>query len=172
MVQKTPEELGQHVNRRLDLGDLGSNSKTLHDLPLPNKFKVLEQLFNAMETVASLYYNRNEMTTFNKLKPAVQEIMRRISFKERHLEQILTVYPESYNVAQKCSTSSTVSCAPAQQQSAYELVLDINFKSISEDNKLTSTVIIERRRIFHENLIRICHRYHEVINKNGMNEKD
>ena len=40
---------------------------------------------------------RKEMITFSKLKGAVQELTRR-SFDEKHLGQIMTVYPESYEL--------------------------------------------------------------------------
>ena len=38
------------------------------------------------------------MITFSKLKGAVQELTRR-SFEEKHLGQIMTIYPESYELS-------------------------------------------------------------------------
>lgn len=51
-----------------------ADSKTL---PLPLKFRILDELFKAMETVSSMMYTRKEKITFNKLKRGVQQMTRK-----------------------------------------------------------------------------------------------
>lgn len=47
------------------------------DLPLPHDFRVLLELFRSCDTVVSMLHNRSEVCSFDKLKPAVQEVVRR-----------------------------------------------------------------------------------------------
>lgn len=51
-----------------------TESKTL---PLPLKFRILNELFKVMETVLSMTFLRKEKTTFYKLKQNIQQITRK-----------------------------------------------------------------------------------------------
>jgi len=51
-----------------------ADSKTL---PLPLKYRILDELFKAMETVTSMMFTRKEKITFNKLKRGVQHMTRK-----------------------------------------------------------------------------------------------
>lgn len=51
-----------------------ADSKTL---PLPLKYRVLDELFKAVETVSSMMYTRKEKITFQKLKKSVQLMTRK-----------------------------------------------------------------------------------------------
>ena len=53
--------------------------------------------FSAIFSDVFCFPFRKEMITFSKLKGAVQELTRR-SFEEKHLGQIMTIYPESYEL--------------------------------------------------------------------------
>lgn len=46
-------------------------------LPLPLKFRILNELFKAMETVLSMRFSRKEKITFYKLKQNIQQITRK-----------------------------------------------------------------------------------------------
>jgi len=46
-------------------------------LPLPLKFRILNELFKVMETVLSMRFSRKEKITFYKLKQNVQQITRK-----------------------------------------------------------------------------------------------
>lgn len=46
-------------------------------LTLPYKYKLLEDMFRGADTVISIMHNRLERVTFNKLKQAVQDMIRR-----------------------------------------------------------------------------------------------
>lgn len=50
------------------------DSKTL---PLPLKYRILDELFKAVETVSSMMFVRKEKITFNKLKRGVQHMTRK-----------------------------------------------------------------------------------------------
>lgn len=51
-----------------------ADSKTL---PLPLKYRILDELFKAVETVSSMMFTRKEKITFKKLKQGVQQITRK-----------------------------------------------------------------------------------------------
>lgn len=46
-------------------------------LPLPMKYRILDELYKAMETVSSMMFNRKEKITFNKLRRGVQQMTRK-----------------------------------------------------------------------------------------------
>lgn len=46
-------------------------------LPLPLKYRILIELFKAMETVSSMMFSRKEKITFHKLKRGVQQMTRK-----------------------------------------------------------------------------------------------
>ncbi|TPP61754.1 hypothetical protein FGIG_11340, partial [Fasciola gigantica] len=46
-------------------------------LPLPSNFRALLEMFRSCDTVVSMLHNRKELCSFDKLKPAVQEVVRR-----------------------------------------------------------------------------------------------
>ncbi|GAB1865310.1 DNA replication factor Cdt1 [Camponotus japonicus] len=53
-------------------------------LVLPYNYRFLAEVFRCVEMISAMLFNRKEVITFNKLKPAVQEQMRR-NFTLEHL---------------------------------------------------------------------------------------
>lgn len=106
-----------------------------------------------METVVALLYNRNEKVTFNKLKPSVQEMLKR-NFSEKHLAQIKHLVPDFYNFEiQKVKKVST-----SAQKETYELVISPN---IPHDIKtMNPSVLLERRRYFYDTLLQLAKKHH------------
>lgn len=51
--------------------------KPSEELVLPFKYRFIKEVFKAVDTVVSLLHNRQEVITYSKLKPAVQEMLRR-----------------------------------------------------------------------------------------------
>ncbi len=124
-------------------------------LPLPFSYNVLLELFRAVEIVASILHNRNERITFLKLRPSVQELMRATSLKERHLAQMLSVFPACYSLSHEKIKSG--------HETSYQLCLTINLAPTAKiSDSLSAGVITERRRIFRKNLTNICHAHHKV----------
>jgi len=46
-------------------------------LPMPLKYRILDELFKALETVSSMMFSRKEKITFTKLKRGVQQMTRK-----------------------------------------------------------------------------------------------
>ncbi|XP_072947297.1 DNA replication factor Cdt1 [Epargyreus clarus] len=122
-------------------------------LPLPHQYRFLAEIFRGMETVVSLLYNRNEKITFNKLKPSVQEMLKR-NFSEKHLAQVKHLVPDFYNFEiQKIKNFTTSS-----NKEAYEMVIS---PILPNDIKVMNpSVLLERRRYFYDTLLHLVKKYH------------
>ena len=55
----------------------------------------LEEVYRCTEQITTMLHNRNETITFEKLKVAVQQMLRK-NFNVSYLKQIKTVFPEAY----------------------------------------------------------------------------
>lgn len=121
-------------------------------LSLPYKYRHIAEIFRAMDTISQILYNRKEVITFKKLKPAIEEMMKR-NLLEKHLAQILFVYPEAYNFEiQKLREYGT-----GTKQENWELVLTPN---ISEQS-ITVEKLLERRRNLFKILLEKVKDYHQ-----------
>lgn len=88
MMAPQTTQLKEYVSPRKLLDEVGSllamspskryialaDSKSL---PLPLKFRVLDELFKAMETVSSMMFTRKEKISFIKLKRGIQQMTRK-----------------------------------------------------------------------------------------------
>lgn len=122
-------------------------------LPLPHHYRFLSELFRGMETVVALLYNRNEKITFSKLKPSVQEMLKR-SFNEKHLAQIKHLVPDFYNF----QVEKIKNFSASSHKEAYELVITPNFPN--NFKAMNPTVLLERRRFFYDTLLQLVKKHH------------
>ena len=88
--EKSPAYLAYHS---LSIKDDGS-------FPLPFSYKFLEEVFRCTEQVSTMLHNRREAITFEKMKVAVQQMLRK-NFNVSYLKQIKTVFPEAYRLVFK-----------------------------------------------------------------------
>lgn len=115
-----------------------------------------------------MLFNRKELITFNKLKPAVQELVRR-NFTQEHLAQIKTIYPDAYTYHQeKHRNFGSVS-----KQERYELVLTPiveknngrntpdadNVLKTASQSSMGPTILLERRKKFNNILLGITYKH-------------
>lgn len=96
--------------------------------------------------VVSMLFNRNELITFAKLRPAVQKLLRR-NISLEHLSQIHTLYPDAFIFKQEKVKS--FGCSSKHEE--YDLCLRPNIKETS----MGSTIQLERRRVFYGALLGI-----------------
>lgn len=112
------------------------------DLPLPYHFKILEELFRAVETVVGIMKGRKEIITFPKLRAAVLEMFRKTGLTEQHLAQMVKVLPGCYTFGlEKVGTDT-------------HLTIDVP--------ELPPSVVCARRQAFHDCLIKLCLEHHKV----------
>lgn len=120
-------------------------------LTLPFKYRRLLEFFKNIDTIVQIMFNRNETVTFRKLKPGVEELLKR-NLYEKHLAQIKSLYPDSFIFKQEKLRVYGVGVRHEQ----WELVIEpkINQRIMSAD------VILERKRNFHTILLEKTIDYH------------
>ncbi|XP_068573587.1 DNA replication factor Cdt1 [Cebidichthys violaceus] len=127
-------------------------------LSLPFQYKVLAEMFRSMDTVVAMLHNRCETATFAKIKRGVQDMMHK-RFEESHVGQIKTVFPEAYTFRQEKNVPAFSGSMKDRCQLTVEPVL------LSDQNEarpvLSASRLLERRRVFHLNLVSIVKRHHK-----------
>ncbi|KAG7211391.1 hypothetical protein KM043_010679 [Ampulex compressa] len=139
-------------------------------LPLPYSYRFLAEAFRCVDTVSAMLYNRKEIITFKKLKPAVQELLRK-NFTLEHLAQIKSIYPDAYIYNQEKHRTF----GSSSKQDKYELVVtpvvegksgrntpdaDDVLKTASQTS-MGPGVLLERRRKFYNVLLERVKNEHE-----------
>ncbi|CAK1545012.1 unnamed protein product [Leptosia nina] len=122
-------------------------------LPLPHHYRFLAEHFRGMETVVALLYNRNEKITFAKLKPSIQEMLKR-TFSEKHIAQIKHLVPDFYNF----EVQKTKSFNSSANKDGYELIISPNFPN--DIKVMNPSVLLERRRYFYDTLLKVVKKHH------------
>jgi len=137
-------------------------------LPLPYPYKFLAEVFRCTETIAAMLHNRKEVITVDKLKGAVQQMMRK-DFNLSYLKQIKTVFPEAYRYAW-----DNIIGRYGKKLAEFELQMTVNLnykkdmvgmsepsvKDPSYGEKLGPQGIVERKTIFHNSLVNIVKSHH------------
>ncbi|THD21844.1 hypothetical protein D915_007407 [Fasciola hepatica] len=136
-------------------------------LPLPSNFRALLEMFRSCDTVVSMLHNRKELCSFDKLKPAVQEVVRR-NFEESHVAQFMTVYPMVYHLRYEKHLDKYT----RRPTGAYVLALSPNLRTDGTQSGhdspskghlvFTGTRLIQRRNRFHRLLLGIVMHAHRV----------
>ncbi|XP_067465327.1 DNA replication factor Cdt1 [Thunnus thynnus] len=130
-------------------------------LSLPYQYKVLAEMFRSVDTVVAMLYNRCETATFTKIKQGVQDMMHK-RFEESHMGQIRTVFPEAYTFRQEKNIPTFNSSI---KKGSYQLTMEPIFHSDQNEAHpiLSASCLLERRRIFHLNLVSIVKQHHKVF---------
>uniref|UniRef100_A0A3B4YK17 Chromatin licensing and DNA replication factor 1 n=1 Tax=Seriola lalandi dorsalis TaxID=1841481 RepID=A0A3B4YK17_SERLL len=126
-------------------------------LSLPYQYKLLAEMFRSMDTVVAMLYNRCETATFAKVKQGVQDMMHK-RFEESHVGQIKTVFPEAYTFRQEKNIPTFNSSI---KKGSYQLTMEPVI--LSARPVLSASRLLERRRIFHLNLVSIVKQHHKVF---------
>ncbi|XP_029623044.1 DNA replication factor Cdt1 [Salmo trutta] len=128
-------------------------------LTLPFKYKLLAGMFRSMDTIVGMLFNRSETVTFAKVKQGVQDMMHK-RFEETHVGQIMTVYPTAYHFRQERNIptfSATV------KKSSYQLTVEPVIEADKSKAVLAASRLLERRSIFHQNLVSIVKGHHKAF---------
>lgn len=139
-------------------------------LALPYDYRFLAEIFRCVDTVSAMLFNRKELITFNKLKPAVQELLRR-NFTLEHLAQIKTIYPDAYTYHQdKHRNFGSVSkheryeliLTPVVEQNNGRNIPDAdNVLKTASQSSMSPTILLERRKKFYNILLERVKDEHE-----------
>lgn len=145
-------------------------------LPLPYTYKFLAEVFRCTDTIASMLNNRKEIITVEKMKTAVQQMMRK-DFKVSYLKQIKTVFPTAYRYAWE-HIIGRYGKKMAEHELHMEVNLDYKQDMIKElggqeepdqekggpnAEKLGPQGMVERKAIFHNSLVNIVKDHHKLF---------
>ncbi|KAL6101426.1 cdt1 [Pungitius sinensis] len=129
-------------------------------LSLPFQYKVLAEMFRSMDTVVAMLHNRCETATFAKIKQGVQDMMHK-RFEESHVGQIKAVFPEAYTFRQEKNVPTfNSSIKKGRCQLTVEPVL---LDCTGARPVLSASCLLERRKVFHLNLVSIVKEHHKVF---------
>lgn len=138
-------------------------------LPLPYTYKFLAEVFRCTDTIAAMLHNRKEIITVEKMKTAVQQMMRK-DFSMSYLKQIKTVFPASYRYAWE-----NIIGRYGKKMAEYELHMTVNLDYKSEmvgnvepnmeknptAERLGPQGMVERKTVFHNSLVNIVKSHHK-----------
>lgn len=168
-VKSRPDKTPAY-QKYLSLAESGTSG-----LPLPYNYRFLAEIFRCVDTVSAMLFNRKELITFRKLKPAVQELLRR-NFTLEHLAQIKTIYPDAYIFHQE----KVKSFGSTSKQDKYELVLtppvqikdglnkqnEDNVLQAATDASMGPAILLQRRRKFYDILLdRVKSEHEQFLSK-------
>uniref|UniRef100_A0A8C2CI78 DNA replication factor Cdt1-like n=1 Tax=Cyprinus carpio TaxID=7962 RepID=A0A8C2CI78_CYPCA len=130
-------------------------------LTLPYQYKVLGEMFRSTDTIVGMLFNRSETVTFAKIKQGVQDMTHK-RFEESHLGQIKGVYPSAYTFRQEKNIPSFSATA---KRSSYQLTVEPVIEEEFNGTRpvLSASRLLERRHIFHQNLVDIVKGHHKVF---------
>ncbi|KAM7408071.1 hypothetical protein PAMA_001970 [Pampus argenteus] len=130
-------------------------------LSLPYQYKVLTEMFRSMDTVVAMLYNRCETATIAKIRQGVQDMMHK-RFEESHVGQIRTVFAEAYTFRQEKNIPTFNSSI---KRGSYQLTVEPVIHSDQNEARpiLSASRLLERRQIFHMNLLSIVKQHHKVF---------
>uniref|UniRef100_A0A3B3HTS3 Chromatin licensing and DNA replication factor 1 n=1 Tax=Oryzias latipes TaxID=8090 RepID=A0A3B3HTS3_ORYLA len=128
-------------------------------LVLPLHFRLLAEMFRSMDTVVAMLYNRCETATFAKVQQGVQDMTHR-RFEQNHVAQIRTVFPEAYALKQEKNIPTFSS---GIKKGEYQLTVEPIIVSDHSQARpvLSASLLLERRRVFHQNLISLVKQHHQ-----------
>lgn len=130
-------------------------------LSLPYQYKVLAEMFRCMDTVVAMLFNRSETPTFMKIKKGVQDMMHK-RFEENHVGQIKAVFPEAFTLRQEKNIPTFNSSI---KKGTYQLTVEPTIVCDEGELRptLTATRLLERRHIFHHNLVSLVKQHHKAF---------
>lgn len=134
-------------------------------LALPYQYKVLAEMFRSMDTVVAMLHNRHETVTFSKVKQGVQEMMHK-RFEESHVAQIKTVFPDAYTFRQEKDVPTfSSSSSGGVRKGSYQLTVEprVNAGQSEAPPGLSASRLLERRHIFHMNLVAMVKQHHKTF---------
>ena len=136
-------------------------------LVLPLKYQVLANMFKAMDTIVSMYYKRQEVCTFDKVKDSVQ-LMTNKKFDMKRLAQIQSIFSEAFKLKYELFSGFGFN----NRKPAYQLIISPVYNS-NVDIRHNSSHLLERYQMFVDKLLDIAKRHHKnYLNNLGITIND
>ncbi|XP_054158764.1 DNA replication factor Cdt1-like [Oppia nitens] len=130
-------------------------------LVLPQKYRLLADMFKSVDTIVSMHYKRQENCTFEKLRESVERMTSK-RFDKKRLAQIVTIFADAFKLRYQLFNSGLDNRKPY-----YQLMISPVYNS-NVDIRLNSVHLLERHQLFTGKLLDITKDYH----KNYLNGLD
>ncbi|KAM3188300.1 hypothetical protein ACTXT7_000523 [Hymenolepis weldensis] len=159
--------------------DVTDETRKHPELRLPFHMERLFELFRTCETIVSTLHNRSEICSFDKIKPAVQEVAR-CDFTDKTVGQFVALYPSAYSFRYDKQTDRITKL----QLGSYTLVFIPNLRTdgtqMATDSPMkghlifTGTRLIQRRLIFYNAMLNRVKDAHKkfLISRFNLSESD
>ncbi|VDL44631.1 unnamed protein product [Hymenolepis diminuta] len=159
--------------------DAADEIRKYPELRLPFHMERLFELFRTCETIISTLHNRSEICSFDKIKPAVQEVSR-CDFTDKTVGQFVALYPSAYSFRY----DKQIDRITKLQLCSYTLVFIPNLRTdgtqMATDSPMkghlifTGTRLIQRRHIFYNALLNRVKDAHKkfLISRFNLSESD
>jgi len=134
-------------------------------LPLPYKYRMLAEVFQAVDTIVSLHFNRNDTLSVSKLEEEVKRATCR-PWLPSNLPQIRCLFPEAFTFTwhpchRGLATSYTLKVTPNLGYRA-SLQGQILCKTPGQA-QLTSEDLVNRKQVFHNALLQLVKDQHATF---------
>ncbi|XP_010516010.1 PREDICTED: CDT1-like protein b [Camelina sativa] len=136
---KTPNKI---VKRQI----FSSTPKPELVIKLPERFEILEVLFNGLDTAIRLLKLKGSSTTFANLCPKIEYLTNRI-FSYDHLAQMKHIYPEAIELKRVLKYVEATCCMKPS------LHISLNTDAVVLDSTVCGTKYMELRKVFHSKLV-------------------
>jgi len=135
-------------------------------LPLPYKYRMLAEVFQAADTIVSLHFNRNDTLSVSKLEEEVKRVTSR-PWLASNLPQIRCLFPEAFTFAwapchRGLATTYTLKVTPNLGYRA-SLQGESILCNTPGQAQLTSEDLVNRRQVFHNALLQLVKDQHNTF---------
>ncbi|XP_066916304.1 DNA replication factor Cdt1-like [Clytia hemisphaerica] len=127
---------------------------------LPQKYKLLLEMFRCADSVLFLLQQRSEICTFDRLKKSVQSMCGR-EFNQKHLATMKTVYPTGFVFRQE---RGLYTASGDGKTNNYQLSIEADYKDLrlpTSSIKNNSSILITRRLKFESKLLALTKAHHQ-----------
>ncbi|XP_020881254.1 CDT1-like protein b isoform X2 [Arabidopsis lyrata subsp. lyrata] len=136
---KTPNKT---VKRQI----FSSSPKPEFVVKLPERFEILEEFFNGLDTAIRLLKLKGSPTTYANICPKIEYLTNRI-FSYDHLAQMKHIYPEAIELKRVLKYVEDTCCMKPS------LHISLNTDAIVLDDTICGTKYMELRKVFHSKLV-------------------
>ncbi|VVB05686.1 unnamed protein product [Arabis nemorensis] len=120
--------------------------KPVKVVKLPERFVILEEFFNGLDTSIRLLKLKGSLTTFANICPKIEYLTNRV-FSYGDLAQMKHIYPEAIEVKRVLKYDEGTSCMRPS------LHINLNTDAIVLDGTSCGTKYMELRKVFHSKLV-------------------
>ncbi|XP_024013769.1 CDT1-like protein b [Eutrema salsugineum] len=125
---------------------LASPQKPEITIKLPERFEILGELFNGLDTAIRLLKLKGSLTTFANICPKIEYLTNRI-FSYDHLAQMKHIYPEAIEIKRVLKCDEDTSCMNPS------LHVKLNTDAIVPEDANCGTKHMQLRKVFHSKLV-------------------